>query len=438
MGLGKLFRTAPPAVQQSRMLVSDGWRLGPSEVLGAGEGWWGSNGYLHALHIPGVDRAVNLISDLLGSLPWDAYTTHGKDHAEKLDPRPVLLEQPNPEEPRVSTFSAWAVDLLLYGNAFAVIVERNAQGTPTALAPVAARNVGVRRVNGTTYSPLPVGAVEYLVGGRSFAADEVLHVKGLTEPGLLRGYGVLERHFHGHGALDLASDLARQARSVTANGGVPTGLLKAMSPDVTKDQLTDAKAAWLNAQRDRTVAALGPGTDFVPLAWTPEDSQLLEARKFSLLEIANLFGLPPRFVGASSGDSMTYSNSETESIDLIKFSLGGHLARFEQSLSLLFPHGTQVKANLDALLRADTTARYGAHETGIRAGFLLRSESRSIEDLPPVKGIDDQPDTAAEQLKINKMEPVTDPAIMQPHQPQPPTTPAAVVPLPQPKKGQSA
>jgi HK97 family phage portal protein len=403
MGLGKTFMRSAVAEQQLRMLVSDGWRIGPSAEITGNQGY-GWTGFVRALGIPGVGRAVTLISDLIGGLPWDAYTTHGRDYAEKMTPRPILLEQPNPEEIRMATFSAWAADLVLHGNAVGVIAERNALGVPTAVFPVPASLVGVRRVGGWTHAVLPKGAIEYAVGGKSFSAHEIIHVKGLAEPGQLRGVGVLEAHLNGCGSLDLAAELARQARSINGNG-VPTGVLKATNPDVTEDQLRDAKAGWLANMRDRTIAALGPGTEFEALAWNPEELQLIEARKLSLLEVANIFGLPPRYLGASSGDSMTYSTSETEGIELLKFgSVGGFVARFEQTLSLAYPRGTQVKANLDALLRSDTKARYEAHKTGIDAGFLRRSEARELEDLPPVPGIDDAP------------------------QPQKP--PAAVVPLP--------
>lgn len=415
MALGKWLSRTEPAPQQSRVIVSNGWAIGPSSEIT--EGWdvpWGGGNYLRALGIPGVDRAVSLIADLLGGLPWDAYSQDGRNYAEKISPRPILLDQPNPEEPRIATMSAWATDLVLHGNAVGVIAERDAVGLPTAVTPVPAFWVGVRRVDGQAYSVLPAGAIEYQIGTRSFSADDVIHVKGPCEPGALRGYGVLEKHLNGYGSLDLAAELGRQARNL-GGSGVPTGVLKALSPDVTETQLRTAKDAWLVAQRDRTVAALGPGTEFTPLAWNPEELQLIEARQFSLLEIANIFGLPPRFLGASSGDSMTYSNSETESIDLLKFSLGGHLARFEQTLSLHFPRGTWVTANLDAVLRADTTARYAAHQVGIAAGFLLKSEARELEDLPPVDGIDDPPS-----------------------QPEPRQLPAAVVPLSQPEKGQTA
>ncbi|MBN6037469.1 phage portal protein [Amycolatopsis sp. 195334CR] len=390
MGLGKTFMRADTAAQHLRMIVSDGWRIAPAADL-VGDQGWGHYGLVRALGVPGVGRAVTLISDLIGGLPWDAYTTHGREIPEKISPRPMLLEQPNPEEIRMVTFAAWAVDYLLHGNAIGVIAERNALGVPTAVVPVPACRVGVRRAGGQTYAVLPEGAIEYSIGSRTFSSHEVIHVKALAEPGALRGVGVLEAHLNGAGALDLAGELARQARNIDGNG-VPTGVLKAMSPDVTEDQLRAAKLAWMTSQRDRTVAALGPGTEFEALAWNPEELQLIEARKFSLLEVANIFGLPPRYLGASSGDSMTYSTSETEAIELLKLSIGGHLTRFEQTLSLAFPRGTQVRADLSVLLRSDTTARYNAYKTGIDAGFLLPSEARAKEDdLPPVEGIDHRP-----------------------------------------------
>ncbi|GAB3154232.1 phage portal protein [Amycolatopsis stemonae] len=391
MGLGKTFMRSAVAEQQLRMIVSNGWQIGPSVDI-AGDEAFGWSGFVRALGIPGVGRAVTLISDLIGGLPFDAYTSHGREFADKITPRPILLEQPNPEEIGMNTFAAWVADYLLHGNAVGIIVERNALGVPTAALPVPTWAVGVRRADGWTNSVLPKGAIEYSIAGKSFSAHEVIHVKGLCEPGRLRGVGVIEAHLNGRGSLDLAAELARQARNIDGNG-IPTGVLKATSPDVTEDQLRAAKTGWMANMRDRTVAALGPGTEFEALAWNPEELQLIEARKFSLLEVANIFGLPPRFLGASSGDSLTYSTQESEAIDLLKFTIGGHLRRFEQTLSLLFPRGTQVRADLDEVLRADTAARYSAYKTGIDAGFLLKSEARAKEsDLPPVPGIDDPPE----------------------------------------------
>lgn len=336
--------------------------------------------YRGAMSIPGAWRAALLISNLLGRMPWDAYRQRGDAPVELLDPRPPLLEQPCGQETRMATFSSWALDLLWHGNSVAVVAERNSEGYPTAVYPVPADSVGVRRLNGSDYSPLPTGELEYSIGGRVFTAYEVIHIKGPCQPGAVRGFGVLEAHLAG--ALNLARDLQDQAETISRHG-VPTGALKSQDPDLNQEQADELKAKWLAAQQKRSIAVLNATTEFQPIAWNPEELQLVEARKFSLHEIALIFGLPLYFLGADQA-SRTYSNVESESLNLLKYTLGGHLARFEQTLSAHFPRGTTVKANLDSILRADTLNRYQAHQIGIQAGFLTRDEARHLEDRPPL------------------------------------------------------
>jgi HK97 family phage portal protein len=346
--------------------------------------------YRGGMQIPGAWRAALLISDLLGAVPWGAYRQRAGNPIEQLDPIPPLLEQPSPPDTRVTTFSSFALDLVWNGNAVGIVAARNSDGWPTATLPVPAEQVGVRRVTPNMYSPLPVGAIEYKVGGQSFGSDEVIHIKGPCPPGGLRGFGVLEAHMNGAGTLDLAAEQSRQARNI-AQSGVPTGKLKVSNPDATEADLKAAKDKWVQNQRDRTVAVLNAVTDFEPLAWNPEEMQLVEARKFSLHEIALVFGLPLSFLGADQS-SRTYSNIEQEAINLLKFTLGGHLARFEQTLSLAFPRDTWVKANLDSVLRADTLSRYQAHQIGLTAGFLTLDEVRELEDRPPMPEPPPEPD----------------------------------------------
>jgi len=99
--------------------------------------------------------------------------------------------------------------------------------------------------------------------------------------------------------------------------------------------------------------------------------------------MALIFGLPSSFLGADQA-SRTYSNVQEEAINLIKFSLGGHLARFEQALTQLLPRGTWVKANLDSILRSDTKTRYEAHAIALGSKFLTVDEVRELEDRPPL------------------------------------------------------
>lgn len=400
MGLGRILnrtRTIEYTATDLATGSSQSWDL----VLGPGAvPSWGGRHYRGGMSIPGAWRAALLISDLLGSMPWDAYRYRAGVQT-KLDPTPSLLDQPNPEETRVDTLSAWLLDLLWHGNAVGIIAARDAYGYPTAVLPVPAELVQVGRVGPNAYAGgLPVGQVQYDIGGYTFGSDQVVHIRGPHAPGELRGMGILECHLDG--ALDLAAEQDRQAGAVSRHG-VPTGLLKISDPDATPAETQDVKAKWLTSQRERTVGVLGPGVDFQPLSWNPEELQLIEARKFTLAQIALIFGVPGYFLGAE-GASLTYSNVSMEGLHLIRYSLGGHLARMEQTLSQQFPRGTTVKANLDALLRSDTTARYQAHEIGLRAGFLTVPEVRELEDLPPL------PDPAPEPPQTNDTEPPALPA----------------------------
>jgi HK97 family phage portal protein len=384
MGLGQLFtRDVKYSAVNTSTGESQHWSVSSDLVRD-----FGNSDYDGGMGLPGAWRAARIRSSLTGGFPWHAYRDRG-GVTEKL-PAQSLLDQPEPPDPRVVTFSALCLDLVWHGNAIGLYASRNRDGWPTSLVSVSAEDVRVKRITPRDDTTLPVGSIGYRVGRTWFSPDDVLHIKGPSKPGALRGMGVLENHFN---TLSLAQKLDRQARSIDI-AAVPTGILKMTdSNEHEEEDARKLKSGWQKSQRDRTVQVLNPTTDYVPLAWNPEETQLLEARKFSLHELALIFDLEPTWLGVS-GDSRTYQNQETKGLDLLKYSgVGDDITRFEQTLSLALPRGTWVKANLDGLLRSDTLTRYQAHAAGITAGFLLPSEARAYEDLPPVPGIDNKEGT---------------------------------------------
>jgi HK97 family phage portal protein len=161
--------------------------------------------------------------------------------------------------------------------------------------------------------------------------------------------------------------------------------VKVRNPDATRKEMQDTKTQWQAAFRDRTVAVTNQGTEpFQPIAWKPEEAQMLESRQFDIHTWALIFGMPLRLLGVEQ-TSRTYQNVEHENSELLTFTMGGHLGRFEQTLSLHRPEGEWAKANLDSILRSDTNARYEAHKTALDAGFLTVEEVRDIEDRPPLE-----------------------------------------------------
>jgi HK97 family phage portal protein len=372
MGLGRLFHRAA---------------AGGSRVPGAAEMFtvidgsttdWTNGMYRGGMSIPGAWRASVLLSDLLGGVPWCAYRERAGGPPVEIRPTPPLLERPAYPDVRMTTFSSLALDLVWEGNAVMLIAARDREGWPTSALPVPARYVGVRRVSEST-ELWPVGAVVYDIGGTTYGAEDVIHIKGPAVPGALRGMGVLENHLHT--TLALAAEQGRQARAV-GSAGIPSGTLKSTDPDFDEADAIALKASWLRNQRERTIAVLNATTEFQALSWNPTETQLLEARRFSLHELALIFGVPLYFLGADQ-NSRTYSNLEDEGLNLLKFHMNGHLTRFEQTLSAHMPRGTSARADLDAILRSDTLTRYQAH--GLALGkWLTVDEIRAAEHLPPL------------------------------------------------------
>lgn len=347
--------------------------------------WPTSSAYRGAMSVPGAWRAALLVAGLLGRLPWDAHRLIMDRPEEKLWPRPPLLEQPNPPETRMSTFRGWGLDYIWDGNAVGVVAARSPLGYPTAVVPVPARYVGVRRVGRWDVSPFPVGAIEYQIGDMRLSPQDVIHIKGPCEPGALRGMGALEAHFN---TFSLAQAQDQQARSVSTHG-VPTGVLTVDTggEDLTKDEIADLKSEWLASQATRSIAVLNEVTSFKPLSWNPEEMQLVEARKFTLNMLELIFGLPVGWLGGTDS-SRKYANVSQDDVSFMKWTMGDHIEQFEQTLSLAFPRGTTVRANQDAVLQPDTLTRYEAHKIALGDGktpaWLTVDEVREIEHRPPL------------------------------------------------------
>lgn len=343
---------------------------------------WAASPYRGAMNLPGAWRAAIIASDFLGSLPWEAYERGPQGVPVVAPDQPAILGQPAPPDAMVTTVSSWALDYIWHGNAIALKGPRDDNGDVTVAASVPIGNVAIGRSNGRDIAGFRRGEVGYRIGNRMYHADEVIHIKGPCEPGALRGLGALECHLTG--AISSGIKLNTQAGNIDVSG-VPTGTLKVTAPDLTPDEAAVIKTNWLAAQRARTVAVLNDVTEFEPLAWNPTETQLLEARKFSLHEIALVVGVPLYFLGVETSNR-TYSNVEQEGIVLARYHMAGAIRRFEAAFTGCMRPGRVVKADLADALRADTLTRYQAWQVGVMSGFLTPNEARQREGLAPQPG----------------------------------------------------
>ena len=317
------------------------------------------------LSIPAAYRCVQIISDTAASLPLHSY--RGK---MQLNRTPDILKNPDPTDTRMSTLAAVFTSLLIDGNAYLLVGNRDSLGFPRSFVVLAPGAVGLNVRAGVRY---------YTVAGNVYDDEDIVHIRGLTLPGNDVGLGPLAMQRR---ALGLAIAGEDHAAELYVNGAIPAGVLSS-EQELTQAEADAAKASFVAAHggRQRSPAVLSGGMSYETLSFSASDLELVESRRFSAQQICTIFGVPSWIVGVGSTDSRTYSNVQDDNRAFVAWTLRPWLTRVAQSWSPLLPRGQEAKFNLDALLRADTAQRYAAHAQALAGGWLTVPEIRAIEDL---------------------------------------------------------
>jgi HK97 family phage portal protein len=374
----------------------DGWLIETPQIWSDGGSGWGDQAGpvfgnpprgatdgSQAAGIPAVRRCTSLICDTIPGLPW--YTV--KDRKRSAPPTWITDPQLKAGDGRMGSaelLPAWRysfmefwstalVSLVWYGELFLWTPLRDSAGYPRA--PIWILNPAAVDLDENTG--------EYSCAGYPFPDDELIVVRGFTIPGYLRGLGVVDSYAQDFAFIDNSRGFAENM----LRRGVPNGYLQVTSPDLTQEGADELKAKWWSAHggTQKQIAVLNNTTNFVPLSFDAQAVELIELRRYSLLDVALMFGVPPYMLGLPT-DSSTYANVESRMSEFGQFTLLPWTRRLEDAIDNELPRGTTLRINLDALARADTATRYAAHAQGLAAGFLTIEDVRDMEDLEPIEG----------------------------------------------------
>jgi HK97 family phage portal protein len=317
-----------------------------------------------ARRVPAVARCLQVYSGLCKQMHMDAW--RGAD----ILPRPRLLDRPDPTRARSWYVHVNVEDYLLEGNAISLITGRGVDGWPLSVQWVPAAWVYIVWTIGM---PRP----DYYLLGQPLNFDDVIHVRRGADRFLpVRGVGVVEEFL---GTLDRVASEEAYERSTLAGAAVPSVAIITPQATFTQDVADQAKADWMDkfAGAQRLPAILPNGTQVIPLAWSPSDTQLVEARKMSLTDVANAFNIDSYWVGAPVS-GMTYRTAAPQYQQVLLTSLEPVLADFEQVWSdAWLPRGTNVQFGRDKLLREDLPTTSTAMSTLVGAGIASPAEVRS-------------------------------------------------------------
>lgn len=330
-----------------------------------------------ALSVPAIWRATTMISDIVGMLEIHAYRND-----QRLEPNARILEKPVPFETRVTTFSAMAAAMILHGNFIAVLGDPGPSGYPETFYPVNPERVSIHRVGGEPIYRISRTELDGTSTTRDYTASQILHIPYFKLPGEVAGVGIVAAQRQGIGA---AVAVLEYAARYFDGGAMPSYLIKSDNPDLTQDESDGLKQKWMEhyGGRSRIPAVMNASTDIKELTANANDSQLIEARQQSLSDASNIVGVPGTYVNAPN-TTRTYSNVESQALELLRTSIMPFTSRIEAALSDLLPRGQEAKFSYDSLLRADTLSRYQAYQMGLSAGFLTIDEVRELEDRPPI------------------------------------------------------
>lgn len=297
--------------------------------------------------------------------------------------------------PTLTAFEAreWMVaSVLMYGNAYARI-ERNGRGQVTALHPLVAGTVTVERLGSGRLRykhAQPNGGTEVLL------QDEVLHLRYRTSDGVL-GMSPIQIAAATFG---LALSQQDTAGAAAENSFRPAGALvfpeklAAAGKGVgnADDIIAKFKSKFVGALKANEVMVLDGGAKFETFSFNSKDSEFLESRKLSNLDICRVFGVPPSVAGIT--DNSTYSNVEQESRALVTRCLAPMAKRIEQAMNvaLLTPESRKtffIEHDLNAMTRGAIEQRYASYAIGRNNGWLSVNEIRKFENMSAVPGGDE-------------------------------------------------
>ena len=332
-----------------------------------------------ARSLPGMGRALGIYS-MLATVELDAFRqtrTEGRRSLEPLALLPRICERPDPDMARPTFIKSHLEDYLLHGNALHLITARAADGWPLAVRYYPAWRWGIMPDLRNPDSEF----VTYTLDGRPVRSDDVVHVARGSDPNMIyRGVGVVEQHVRALNRVGLQE--AAESSNLTDRGMPSVAIIKP-NPDpdpVNDDAVADA---WVERFSGSTPK---PGifpkdTQIIPLSWNPSDSQMVEARQMSLIDVANVMNLDPYWLGAP-GSSHTYKSPGPMFLSLLRTSLEEVAGTFEDVWSYSWlPRGQKLRLDRTQLLRDDLMSMLQAFTTG-SAYFPDKNEPRAYMGFP--------------------------------------------------------
>lgn len=335
-----------------------------------------------AIRVAAVIRCADVVAKTMASLGCHLYkeTDNGKERAKSSPLYKLLRYMPNPETTSFDFWHMYIFNLMLTNGGYAKIV-RDASGFIKEIWNIPSCSANLQRDMNT--------GERYLDVVLNKKIDRLYEGYFMYTPSLrFTDAEDTEDFIHiARDVLGLTINLNSFARDHFENGSNMGGFISypsgigAVAFNKFKEDWAKAYSGVMNQHK---WALLEGGFSATPMGSDPEKSQALESRKFQILEICRIMGVPPHKV--FDLERATHNNIEQANIEYVQETISPMNERITQTIYKdLLNSREQVKLyanfNINALLKGDTAARTSYYNSMRQNGIMNANEIRELEEM---------------------------------------------------------
>ena len=329
-----------------------------------------------AMEIPAVQACVDLISDIISTLPVKLYEEKDGAVTEISDDNRVRLLNGDTGDTLNGTAlkKLWVLDYYL-GKGSYTYIDRDIYSKVRGLYYVDEANISIIPNSDPIFKNYTIS-----VGGKAYPKSDFLKILRKS-----KGKGVGTSVISESKTIMLvAYNTMKFENAIVKKGGNKKGFLTSQNQQ-SKDSMAVVKEAWKkmfsNSQDvEDNICVLNAGMDFKEASATSLEMQLNENKRTNTEEICRLFCVPPQIFSesAEAAKNALISNCITPTLNTIEAALDADLLLENEKGTKYFAFDTRE------LTRGNIIQRYQAYEIGLRNGFLQLPDVREQEDLKPI------------------------------------------------------
>lgn len=340
---------------------------------------------------------LKVLSESIGKLPLKLLKHNEDEGVVTARGHPLyfaLHDRPNPYMTSTTFWSTMEQNRNHHGDAYAWI---KGAGSKTSLWILPSEDVEIWYDDQKILSDVPDIYYIYSHGGKlyKFSSEQIIHVKTSSSFDGIKGISVREQ---------LKTTISGNIKSQKMlnqmyKSGFTAKAVVQYTADLTgenlkkfKEMIEDFAGSDLDDEEVKNIIPIPVGTTLTPLNVKLADSQFIDIKKYSALQIASVFGIKPNQIG--DYEKSSYASAEAQQLSFYVDTLLYILKQYEEELNYKLlsreeiDAGYYFKFNVAVILRADLKTQIETLSQAVSNFIYTPNEARALLDKPAKPGGD--------------------------------------------------